>query len=269
MVWRVWGKGTPLVLLHGGHGSWTHWLRNIDDLSQEHCLILPDMAGFGDSDALSDPSIDALCDALMSGLEQIVPSGPLNLGAFSFGCTPAGYLASRLGDRMQNLFLLGSWEIGRSHDLRDRFQRWQEAAPGRDRDRAHRNNLGVLMLAQPASIDDLAIRLQSRNTERARPGIRRMLDGTDLRARLATCPCPVICIYGEKDALTLGFLDERRDLVAKLRAGSEMVTIPGAGHWVQYEAPVEVNRLLIAKMRTDAGQARQSQRPDAAAKGFL
>ena len=23
--WRSWGKGTPLVLLHGGYGSWRHW----------------------------------------------------------------------------------------------------------------------------------------------------------------------------------------------------------------------------------------------------
>ena len=24
LVWRRWGKGRPLVLVHGGSGSWTH-----------------------------------------------------------------------------------------------------------------------------------------------------------------------------------------------------------------------------------------------------
>ena len=28
MVWRAWGGGVPLVLLHGGFGSWTHWISN-------------------------------------------------------------------------------------------------------------------------------------------------------------------------------------------------------------------------------------------------
>ena len=33
MVWHVWGETRPglppVVLFHGGSGSWTHWVRNI------------------------------------------------------------------------------------------------------------------------------------------------------------------------------------------------------------------------------------------------
>ena len=32
LVWRIWGNGEPLVLLHGGTGSWMHWMRNVEDL---------------------------------------------------------------------------------------------------------------------------------------------------------------------------------------------------------------------------------------------
>lgn len=27
--WRRWGSGPALVLLHGGHGNWMHWVRNV------------------------------------------------------------------------------------------------------------------------------------------------------------------------------------------------------------------------------------------------
>jgi pimeloyl-ACP methyl ester carboxylesterase len=52
--WRRFGTDTtqpPLVLLHGGHGSWMHWLRNAEALSAGRTLWLPDMPGFNDSDA--------------------------------------------------------------------------------------------------------------------------------------------------------------------------------------------------------------------------
>src|SRR3546814_2920540 len=57
MVWRLWGDGPPLVLLHGGHGSWTHWLRNIPVLAEHFTTIVPDLPGYGDSDlpSLTDP----------------------------------------------------------------------------------------------------------------------------------------------------------------------------------------------------------------------
>jgi hypothetical protein len=29
VCWRMFGRGRSLVLMHGGHGSWLHWIRNI------------------------------------------------------------------------------------------------------------------------------------------------------------------------------------------------------------------------------------------------
>ena len=45
VVWRVWGAGPALVLLHGGHGSWRHWFHNIPALAEHFTLYVPDMAG--------------------------------------------------------------------------------------------------------------------------------------------------------------------------------------------------------------------------------
>ena len=49
IVWRVFGRGEPLVLLHGGTGSWLHWVRNIEVLSADFMLLVPDIPGSGES----------------------------------------------------------------------------------------------------------------------------------------------------------------------------------------------------------------------------
>ena len=49
MVWRAWGDGAPLLLLHGGSGSWTHWIRTIPTLARTYQLWVPDLPGLGDS----------------------------------------------------------------------------------------------------------------------------------------------------------------------------------------------------------------------------
>ena len=60
MAWRRFGEGAPLVLVHGGHGSWMHWIRNIEALSARHSLWIPDLPGYGDSDALESRDVDHL-----------------------------------------------------------------------------------------------------------------------------------------------------------------------------------------------------------------
>ena len=55
IVWHSWGEGQPLLLLHGGSGSWTHWVRNVVPLRDAgYRLLVPDLPGFGDSSLLPD-----------------------------------------------------------------------------------------------------------------------------------------------------------------------------------------------------------------------
>ena len=44
VVWHTWGTGEPLVLLHGGSGSWTHWIRNVEALAAAgRRVVVPDL----------------------------------------------------------------------------------------------------------------------------------------------------------------------------------------------------------------------------------
>ena len=73
LVWHFWGEGQPVVLLHGGSGSWTHWVRNIEPLvASGRQVLVPDMPGFGES-ALWPAGMDAsaLPEPIEAGLRAL------------------------------------------------------------------------------------------------------------------------------------------------------------------------------------------------------
>ena len=52
VCWRIWGKGQPIIFLHGGYGSWRHWIKQVTYLSKDYQILVPDMPGFGESSDL-------------------------------------------------------------------------------------------------------------------------------------------------------------------------------------------------------------------------
>src|SRR5690349_14699663 len=78
LVWHVWGEGAPILLLHGNHGSWRHWARNVLDLAERFTVLVPDLPGNGESDLPPLPaSLVAIADIVESGLRAIIGDAPL------------------------------------------------------------------------------------------------------------------------------------------------------------------------------------------------
>ena len=67
--WRRFGDGPPLVLLHGGHGNWLHWARNIESLALGNAVWVADMPGYGDS---AEPVEPAAMSSLVEGVAQSI-----------------------------------------------------------------------------------------------------------------------------------------------------------------------------------------------------
>jgi 2-hydroxy-6-oxonona-2,4-dienedioate hydrolase len=95
MVWRIWGSGPPLVLLHGGYGSWMHWIRNVLVLAREFTVIAPDLPGLGESATPPEPhTAEALARIIVEGLAIIFSGGErFHLTGFSFGGVLGGHVA--------------------------------------------------------------------------------------------------------------------------------------------------------------------------------
>jgi pimeloyl-ACP methyl ester carboxylesterase len=108
------------------------------------------------------------------------------------------------------------------------------------------------MIADPAAISEHTIDLHAENFKHTRYDGRGFSLSNDTATALERIACPIQFVYGGSDALHHSELTERVKLVKHLHPHSEFVVVPGAGHWVQYEAAAQVNRLLLAFMTAAA-----------------
>lgn len=259
MVWHAWGvpNHPTVVLLHGGSGSWTHWVRNIAPLRDAGWrVLLPDLPGFGDSDLPAGcTDVDDLPAHLHAGLNQLqndgLCAGPVNLVGFSFGGMAAALWLADHPEDADRLVLVGAPGMGLSVPDRIPLKGWRHLTSESAREQVHRHNLMALMLQRPDSLDDLALSLHAANVQRDRMP-RRRLSSTDILARtLPGLSVRVSAIYGEHDALYRGRLPELQRAMQSLSVQwGQWQTLPGAGHWAPYEAADRFNQMLLTDLQT-------------------
>jgi 2-hydroxy-6-oxonona-2,4-dienedioate hydrolase len=247
MVWHQWGRGRTVVLFHGGHGSWTHWLRNIEALSARYRVLAADLPGLGDSATPPLPhNPDALSDIVVGGLRTLLaPGEQADIVGFSFGGMLGGHIAVKLGAQIRSLTLVGAGGMGLPLRARPDMRGWRDVPDAARREAIHRHNLGVLMFADASKIDALAVHLQTTNTVRGRMNSRRLSGMGTLPGILPQLKARLRGIWGELDFSARGRLELYAERLDSMQAGAPLTTIRGAGHWVQFEAADEFNRVLL------------------------
>ncbi len=245
IVWRCWGDGPALLLLHGGSGSWTHWFRNIPDLARDHRVIVPDLPGLGDSDYDSSlTTTEIVAQRVARDLRDILGGADVSIVGFSFGSMVGGYLARDLPRQVNALVLVGAVGMGLRRDPVP-MQSWRTLTNEAARLAAHRANLATLMVHDPTKIDDFTLYLQQSNAERTRLRTRRLpRDNNPLAEALANTRVPLAGIWGENDVTAAPYLDDRRTFLQALRPHVPFHLVPGVGHWVQFEGAGAFNAIL-------------------------
>ncbi len=256
MIWRRWGTGAPIVLAHGGSGSWTHWVKQIPVLMQRYEVWAVDLPGLGASAMPSPPLTPSSCGAAMAhGLRMLIPrERQPRLVAFSFGAHVSTWALKELGDHVRSFVITGCSALG-LRDPRDMpgLPKERSTMTATERRDVHRGVLAMLMIADPARIDEAAIDLQAENVRQARFRSREFAATDEVRRGLADIRIPVRAIWGEKDVVA------RPSVAAVLEVlrehHPELVTrvIAGAGHWVMYEQPEAYNAALIEMLEWPRG----------------
>jgi pimeloyl-ACP methyl ester carboxylesterase len=246
IVWRSWGRGKPLVLLHGGTGSWMHWIRNVEPLAHDRMVIVPDLPGSGESASPQPPySAESMAAMLLQGLNAVIGGAArFSIAGFSMGGLIAGYLAQQGGARVDALVLVGSTGMGGTRAPMEPLKSWRRLPTDEARRAVHRINLGILMIYDQEKIDALAIEVQSRNAAVSRIRGKHVSHTGTLANCLPDFAGRLAGIWGEHDPTAAPYLAERRERLQSFQPGAPFDIVPGAGHWVQYEAYETVNRRM-------------------------
>ena len=250
VCWRIWGKGQPIIFLHGGYGSWRHWIKQVIYLSKDYQILVPDMPGFGESsDLKSDHTPENISLNLYQTFRKlkITDLDNINLVGFSFGGLISGHLSYQFlkkGIELKNLILVGPGGTGaRRGPMREMVRRTPKMS-FEEILRAHFENLKILMINNPKNIDLLSLYIQLENTNNHRLKSRPISATNTLIKILEKQNIIPYLIFGEKDATVGPYLEER---VSIFRAACKDIRIHveiSAGHWIMYEKPDNFNKLI-------------------------
>ena len=250
VCWRIWGKGQPIIFLHGGYGSWRHWIKQVTYLSKDYQILVPDMPGFGESsDLKSDHTPENISLNLYQTFRKlnITDLDNINLVGFSFGGLISGHLSYQFlkkGIELKNLILVGPGGTGaRRGPMREMVRRTPKMS-FEEILRAHFENLKILMINNPKNIDLLSLYIQLENTNNHRLKSRPISATNTLIKILEKQNIIPYLIFGEKDATVGPYLEER---ISIFRAACKDIRIHveiSAGHWIMYEKPDNFNKLI-------------------------
>lgn len=270
------GEGDPVVLLHGFPElafSWRHQLPALANAG--HHAIAPDLRGYGDSDrpeGVDAYALPALAGDI-AGLISELGYESAHIVGHDWGGSIAWALAARRPELVRSLSILNSPHPVASAEAR--------RVPEQQRKSWYMLLFQFAGVAEAwLSADDFA-NLRAFVFDTAAPGtftaedreryvaaLRR--DGALTAALnyyranippaswlrpppdLPSIEVPTLIIWGEADAYMSDVLLERS--MTKVAGPLRVERLPGVSHWVQQEAPGEVNRLLVDFLRAHPGR---------------
>ena len=249
ICWRSWGEGKPIIFLHGGYGSWAHWIKQAIPFAKKYNVLIPDMPGFGESDDLPLPHTpEKIASNIADTLQELISKDvqPIICG-FSFGGLIAGHLSYNLIERGINpekLILVGPGGLGAKRgEMKNMIPRHSKMTE-EEVYQAHKTNLEILMMHDKKKVDEWSVHIQKQNTDAHRIKSR-PISSTDTLARvLKKQNIPLYVLWGEKDASVGIYLEDRMAILRNVNNKVRFHVEFNLGHWIMYENEIIFNKIL-------------------------
>jgi pimeloyl-ACP methyl ester carboxylesterase len=265
VIYRMAGRGPPVVLIHGMVNSSRHWEPVALRLAEEYTVIAPDLIGHGDSAAVrGDYSLGAHASSIRDLLAALGVERATIVG-HSLGGGIAMQFFYQFPQRTERLVLISSGGLGRevSPMLRGAAMPgasaalWAAAHPRLldaisrlgERMREQGRGLGVYLVAIARALAPLR-----------QPGARRAFLQTlrsviDFRGQHVSARDRLYLLDGFPTLIVWGERDHTIPLAHGLRAheaipGSRFETLPRAAHFPHIEDPEGLAGALLEFLRT-------------------
>ena len=241
------GEGVAVLLIHGYPLSRAIFAPQERALSPHYRVIVPDLRGFGDSDAPGETyHMALLADDLVALLDHLGVNQAV-VGGLSMG----GYVALAFwrhhAPRVRALILMDTRAEADTDEVRQSRQQaiataWQEGS------RAIAEQMAAQVLgrtthaSRPALVEEVKQLMASTPPAGIIGALQGMLARPAATDLLPAISVPTLVLVGEEDAE--GFQTAAQTLAERI-PGARRVTIPQAGHLITLENPSAVNAALL------------------------
>ncbi len=229
---EIYGKGQPLVLIHGWSMHSGIWRRFAQNLGQYYQVICVDLPGHGHSEALEPYVLEKVTEELMNA----IPVQTFHVMGWSLGATVAIDMASRFPERVAALMVLaGNPCFVQKNDWPGvKFEVLQSFADNLTL--SCQATLMRFLALQVNGLDNgktLLKQLKQAVLECDPPAVSvlqgglKILRSADLTGALQLMNRPLVFILGDKDALVPVQSGEK---VRQLKPTAEIQVLQNAGH---------------------------------------
>lgn len=243
------GSGSPLLLLHGGHGSWTHWIANIEALSRVHRVIALDMPGFGGS---YRPQPDYTIGQYVAVVIEVLDSlgiASAAIAGFSFGSVVAAAAAHR-SRRLTHLVMVNAPGIGpASPDAAALMKSLTELSLRRGLRTGAIESLKRIQLFDHARIDDALVDRMLANVRLTKFVSRELSSVARTEEWLDGIRQPILIFIGREDVHRRFGLAGGLKAIARHAPHAQVHLVERAAHWLQFDRAHLFNSLLADFLR--------------------
>ena len=251
MAYTDTGVGRPVVLIHGYPFNRSLWNEQVEALSNSYRVIVPDLRGFGETDASTGTATMNRMAQDMGQLLDHLRISQAVIGGLSMGGYVALAFYKQFPSRVRAVVLADTRAQADTEEAKQ--TRAQQAEKALSEGMAGIADAMLPKLLTPETVSkrpevvkrvrDMMLKTKPEGAAAALLGMAEREDQTELLSRVTS---PTLILVGAEDAITpVADSEKMRDCIA----GSRLVVLENAGHVSNLERTEQFNEALLKFLR--------------------